>query len=110
MAAGEPLCRQAGSINGSVKLNGFDGITRARGLKSAMAGRPEKRRQNGRERHLIEANGRNHSSLSHIHWVAAPVLDLRKVNKKSRSTSLNFFPAIDGRATKTTSIGRVNSF
>lgn len=89
--------------------DGLEGILGARWVKAAMPGWADQKNLGGREHALIHAHSKNYRMLDGIHLGPFNNPALRNVVKKSRSTSANRFPAIEGRATRTKSTGEPSS-
>ena len=113
MAAANALHRQPASGQRAVAAQGFQRVFRAARREPAAPQRPEQERL-GRGNHpAIKAHAENQDMLGRIHSIRALAgfnnLAFRSVVRKSRSTSANPLPAIDGRATSTRSTGPARS-
>lgn len=111
MAAADPADGQATAVNGAMPGNGLGGVLRATRREPALRQRPEQQALRRREQALVKAHPDRENVLRRIHdpLGCANNFAFRMVAKKSRSTSANGLPTIEGRATRTNSIGRGKS-
>jgi hypothetical protein len=109
MAAANPFGRLPAARQRAPRTNGIHRVLRTGRRKPAAAGRPEQKNERGRKRPAINADGKNQCALGQIH-VGFNKPARRSVVRKSFSTSAKLFPAIEFRATSTSSTGCANSF
>jgi hypothetical protein len=104
MAPANSFHAEPRSFNRAVTRQGFERVLRATWRKPALPGVSEEERFCRRKDELIKPYGKHQNVLGRVHPLRHfnnPAF--RNVVKKSRSTSANCLPAIDGRATKTRS-------
>jgi hypothetical protein len=105
MASPNPFQRQPTPTQRAVTPNGLQRVGRTTRRKPAVTGRANQKDFRGRKHTAIQPDAERQYILSRIHdllsFLSKPAL--RNVVKKSRSTSVNVLPAIDGRATSTSS-------
>jgi len=109
MAAANPFGRQPGAGQRAPRTNGVQRVLRTAWCETAAASRPEQENERRRNRPAINADRQNQNVLGRIHaGLNKPAR--RNVARKSISTSAKFFPAMELRATSTSSTGCANSF
>ncbi len=109
LAAANPSGRQPAAGQRAPRTDGLHCILRTTRRKPAAAGRPEQKSERGRNRPAINADRKNQTVLGQVH--AGFNKPARcSIVRKSFSTPANFFPAMEFRATSTSSTGCANSF
>jgi len=109
MTAADPFDGQPAAPQRTPRSDGVHRILRATRRETAAAPGSEQKDQHRRNRPAVGANGKNQCVLGRIHaGFSRPAR--RRVVRKSFSTSAKFFPAIEWRATSTSSTGCASSF
>ena len=108
MTTANSFSREKTSARNAVFLQRFDSVGRTTRLEPALPQRPEQKSFRRRQRPAIQPHCKNQNVPNWIHSFKSPALLSAAI--KSFSTSLNFFPAIEGRATSTRSTGFRKSF
>lgn len=109
MTTAQPAHPEQRSPTSAMQANGLHGVMRTARGEPATSGRAKENSEKGRERPLIQANEASEKFLRPIHEIPFSSRASRRTRKKSRSTSRNGRPAMDGRATKTRSMLRARS-
>jgi hypothetical protein len=108
MATANPFHGQPAASHRTLRTDGIRRVLRATRCETAATAGSEQESQDGRNRPAVGVNSENQSVLGRIHaGFSKPAR--RSVVRKSFSTSAKFFPAIEFRATTTSSIGCANS-
>jgi hypothetical protein len=114
MTAADAPGRQRASHHGPVRVDGLDRVLRTGRCETAAAGRAEKKRQQRGNHPAINVDDKDENVLDGVQISFVPQFfnrpARRSVVRKSFSTAANPRPAMDGRATSTSSTGCVSSF
>jgi hypothetical protein len=104
----QPLQGQPSPTPRAMSFNRLHRVYRATRVKPAPRRRPQHRQLQGRERPAVNPDQHHQNPLCRVHGDASN-LARRITPTKSRSTSSNRFPTIEGRATSTASTGTTKS-
>jgi hypothetical protein len=108
MTAANPLDGQPAAGQRTLRTDGVHRVLRATRRETAATSGPEEENQHGRNRPAVGANAKNQCVLGRFHAdFSKPAR--RSVVRKSFSTSAKFFPAMEFRATSTSSTGCASS-
>jgi hypothetical protein len=109
MAAAYPAGCQPASTQCAVRPDGIQRVFGATRREPTAPQRPEQQRFRWGNHPAIQAHAKSQNMLDRIHSACSVAylnnLAFRTAVKKSRSTSANPLPAMDGRATSTRSTG-----
>lgn len=109
MATADPLQSQPTTFRGAMTAHTFQSVSGATWRKTALAHRAEDEGLGRRNQRPIDPDAQNQDVLCHVHFPVSSLNNpaLRRLVKKSLSTSRNPFRAIEGLATRTRSIGSI---
>jgi len=109
MATADPLQGQPTTFPGAMSPHTFQRVSGATWRKTALAHWAEDERLGRRNQPPINPDAQNQDVLCHVHFPVSSLNNpaLRRLVKKSLSTSSNPFRAIDGLAISTRSIGSI---
>ena len=113
MATAHSAQRQPASPQRPMHPQRVYGVLRTARRETAMRQRPEQHGFRGRNHPPVKADGKDQDMLNGVHRDTS-ILHLNNLAflsavKKSRSTAAKVLPAIEGRATRTSSTGRASS-
>jgi hypothetical protein len=109
MATADPLQSQPTTFPGAMLPHTFQNVSGATWGKTALAHRAEDEGLGRRNQRPIDPDAQNQDVLCYVHFPVSSLNNpaLRRLVKKSLSTSRNPFRAIEGLAIRTRSIGSI---